>query len=406
MLLPRLAFRNLARNTRRTAITTSAIALGMALLHFTICLQHGSYTKMLDTGIKAMAGHVVVQADGYQETRESERMVEESTPIVEAMAAAAPNGTVIRRSFLGGLLSSADGSSAVAIVAVEPELDREVNPLHEKVILGGALEADRDILIGEKLAQTLQVDLGDRLVLMAQAGDEMTSQLFRLKGVFKTGAARQDGFIGVITLGASQRLLGRPDAATQVTLHLPDPNGTDGAHAAVDASLAAQDLEILTWREALPELVSFIKMDRAGGEIMMTILIMIVTMGMFNTLLMAVLERTREFGVLLAIGMKPGQVQRLILLEGVLLGALGVTAGFILGALITWPCVVYGLDFTSMGETMETSGVAMSMHIYSVYNWPRMIAFSFGGLLITSAAAIWPAWRVGRLDPVTAMRHH
>jgi len=406
MLLPRLAFRNLARNTRRTLITTSAIAMGMALLHFTICLQHGSYTELLDGGIKAMAGHVVVQADGYQESREFDLMVDESTAVVEAMTAASPGAVVIRRSFLGGLLNSADGSSAVAIVAVEPELDRQVNPLHEKIILGESLDGDRDILIGEKLAQTLQVELGDRLVLMAQAGDEMTSQLFRLKGVFKTGAARQDGFIGVITLGASQKLLGRPDAATQVTLHLDDPNGTDTAHAAIGDTLAGQALEVLTWSQALPELVSFIEMDRAGGEIMMMILIMIVTMGMFNTLLMAVLERTREFGVLLAIGMKPGQVQRLILLEGVLLGALGVAAGFLLGALITWPCVVYGLDFTSMGETMETSGVAMSMHIFAVYNWPRMIGFSFGGLLITSAAALWPAWRVGRLNPVTAMRHH
>jgi ABC-type antimicrobial peptide transport system permease subunit len=138
---------------------------------------------------------------------------------------------------------------------------------------------------------------------------------------------------------------------------------------------------------------------------MLSILGIIVAMGVFNTFLMSVLERTREFGVLLSIGMKPSQLARLVLLEGAVLGAVSILIGTTMGAAMTWPMVEYGIDFSeSMGEGMSTGGVVMSTVIHSSYNWPRMIVFGIGGFFLTLIAAAWPAWKVSTMEPVPAMR--
>jgi putative ABC transport system permease protein len=130
-------------------------------------------------------------------------------------------------------------------------------------------------------------------------------------------------------------------------------------------------------------------------------------MGMFNTLLMAMLERTKEFGVLLSLGLRPAQLRKLILLEGALLGALGVGGGWVLGVALTWPMYKYGVDFSEMmGQSMEMAGVVGSTIIHSEYNWPRMAMFSVAGFVVTLISALWPAWRVGKLQPVQALRHH
>jgi ABC-type antimicrobial peptide transport system permease subunit len=137
----------------------------------------------------------------------------------------------------------------------------------------------------------------------------------------------------------------------------------------------------------------------------LTVLGLIVAMGVFNTFLMSVLERTREFGVLQAIGMRPAHIARLVLAEGVVLGVVSIAIGTGLGAVLTWPLIEWGLDFSdALGESYTNGGVLASSVIYSAYNWPRMLVFAFGGFLLTVSAAVWPAWRVSQLSPVDALK--
>ncbi len=404
-MLLKMASRNLLRNRRRTLITMSAIALGMALMDVTICMQHGAYQDTIRKGVGALAGHVVVQAEGYEATGERDRMVEQSSEVVAKLQAIDPKGLVVRRTFLGGLLTSPTSSAPVAVSAVEPANSQLVGAMDEYLIDGEWISGDRDIVIGEKLRDSLDIEIGKKVVFMTQAGDEMTSRLFRVKGIFKTGAADQDGFIVLFSLQAAQAVLGRPDAATQVTLHMATPDDWPGAVEQARASIDGSDVEVLSWKEALPDIDAFIKADRAIGQGMISILGIIVAMGVFNTFLMSVLERTREFGVLLSIGMKPSQLARMVLLEGAVLGALSILIGTALGAALIWPMAEYGLDFSeSMGEGMSSGGVVMSTVMYPSYNWPRMIVFGIGGFFLTLIAAIWPAWKVSTMEPVPAMR--
>jgi ABC-type lipoprotein release transport system permease subunit len=407
MLLLRLAFRNLMRNRRRTLITGAAISFGMALMLFTIGMQHGSYTAMIRTGVASMAGHVVVQGKGYEESGDNSILVWDSERVAGLLEEAiSDDGIVLRRAFLGGLLTSADGSSAAVVSAIEPEKDREVGKFHDYLHEGEWLSGNKDILLGSGLAETLDVELGDKIVYMMQIDEEMTSKLFRVKGILRTGAADQDGIMAAITLEASQELRGGADAATQVVMILEDFNRWPTALEEAREALAGEEVEVLSWKGALPDMDAFIKMDRNAGQGMLSILGIIVAMGVFNTFLMSVLERTREFGVLLSIGVRPGQIAGLVLLEGVVLGALFIGLGVVFGLGLTWPAMVYGMDFTEyMGEAMSTGGVVISAKMHSAFNWPRMSVFALGGFLLTVLASVWPAWRVSRLTPVDAMRH-
>jgi ABC-type lipoprotein release transport system permease subunit len=403
-MLLRMAFRNLFRNKRRTLITMTAIAVGMALIDVTITIQHGSYTDLINRGVSSIAGHVVVRSPGFLD--DPELRVTDSAAHAKRLASVSPDAVVQRRIMLGGLLSSTSGSAAVQSVAVEPAISRDIGSMYDEMVSGDWLETDRDIIIGARLAETLDVKEGDKLVFMGQSDGEMTSRLFRLKGVFKTGAADVDGFMVVMPFAAGQEILGGDDLATMVTLHLDDaaawPQAVDAAQTAFDGT----DVDVLSWKGALPDVDAFIKADRSIGQGMLFALFIIVSMGVFNTFLMSVLERTREFGVLQSIGMKPNQIAKLVLVEGALLGFFGVCMGSLLGVGLSYPIVVNGLDFTeSMGEGMSNAGVVMSTIVYGAWDIPRMLVFGFACFVVTFLAAIWPAWKVSRLEPVKALRN-
>jgi ABC-type lipoprotein release transport system permease subunit len=403
-MLLRMAFRNLFRNKRRTFITMTAIALGMALIDVTITLQHGSYTDLINRGVSSIAGHVVVRSPDFEGDPKSR--VSDSAAHADRLASVSTEAVVQRRIMLGGLLSSTTGSAAVQAVAVEPIISRDIGSMYDEMVSGDWLEKDRDIIIGVRLAETLDVKAGDKLVFMGQSDGEMTSRLFRLKGVFKTGAADVDGFMVVMPLVAAQEVLGGEDVASMVTLHLDNAAAWPEAVEAARTVFEDDDVEVLSWKGALPDVDAFIKADRSIGQGMLFALFIIVSMGVFNTFLMSVLERTREFGVLQSIGMKPNQIAKLVLVEGALLGFFGVLLGSLLGVALSYPIVVNGLDFSeSMGEGMSNAGVVMSTIIFGAWDIPRMAVFGFACFVVTFLAAIWPAWKVSRLEPVKALRN-
>ncbi|MEN0068077.1 MAG: FtsX-like permease family protein [Myxococcota bacterium] len=406
-----LAFRNLGRNLRRTLITLAAITFGLAMIHLTITLQSGQYDDMIRQGVSTLAGHVVIQHEGYQEERDSELLVGRADGIADQLAQAFPDATIAPRIQLGGLVTSPTNSVAAAFSGVDPLAEAAVQTLDDRIVEGTWLdEDDRGILIGAKMAQSLDVGIGDKVVFMGQFGtsDEMASRLFRIKGIFRTGAAEMDGLVTMGHLSAGRELLGAEDVAHQVTVHLADPTQAFEATDQTAAALSARsDLAVLSWREALPEIYGLIQVDRQSGDVMLTILGLIVTLGVLNTVLMSALERTREFGVMMAVGMKPGRLSNLILAEGFILGVLGSLLGFLAGLAVSWPLVAYGIDYSSMlgQDAIDTGGVVLSAVLQGKYAFGRMAVYTVGAIVLTTLAAAYPAWHVAGLKPVAAMRH-
>ena len=413
MQLFRLAFRNLWRNPRRTGITLAAVVVGLGIMILMITLQSGQYRDMIRAAVGSQAGHVVVQAEGYQEDKDAELVVTDVAAIEARLAEAFPDATVASRIRLGGLLTSTTGSVGGAVMGVQPEAEARVQDLPREQIVEGewlADDDDRGIVLGAKMAETLGVELGDKVVYMGQHGDaeEMASRMFRVRGLFRTGADPIDGFLAYTHLSATQELLGQEDVAHMVTLHLAHPDEAGPAAETAAGLLGEREgLDVLPWREALPELYGLIEIDRVSGDVMLAILGLIVAMGVLNTVLMSALERTREFGVMLAVGMKPRRLAALVLAEGTVLGVIGAGLGLGFGLLISWPLVVYGIDYSAfMGaETFESAGIAISTLMKGQINPVRTGWYVVMAVVFTTLAAVYPAVYVSRLEPVDAMHH-
>ena len=407
-MLLRLAFRNLFRHRRRTIITVIAIALGLGLLIFSSGFGDGMHNQVIRDGVAGMAGHVVVQGEGWQERREVEIVVPDGAAVVAALEGAFPEARVVPRVFLEGLLTSSGGSAGISFVGVDPEREAGVNNLDDKLVRGAYLDADGGIVIGQTLAENLDVELGDKVVLMTQSGPDIGSRLFRVRGIFRTGMDLVDGFVAHVPLTVAQELLDLGGGVSQVSLHLPHSDATGEALGRVQAMYPGQELEVLTWKKALPELYQFVVLDDGGLYIFLLIIAAIVALGILNTVLMSVLERTREFGVLLSLGMTPGRLSWMVLLEGFVLGAIGIIIGLALGLLGNWPMQVHGVDLGAMAgmkeQGFDVAGVQAELLMHSDLSPTKVILFVVLALTLTVAASIYPAWKAGTLTPIRAMR--
>lgn len=407
----KMAARNIWRNTVRTGITVAAIAMGLAMIVLSYSANHGNYEAMLAKGIEQNAGHAVLQNPKWQDDPDPEFVVERSGEAEAILSEAFPEAIVTRRILAGGLITSPTNSVPIGVMGVEPEDAKELTKFDDGLLEGSAwLEGDdkRGLLMGETLAKRLDVEVGDKVVLMApdpQDPTQSTSVLFRVRGLYKIGVPSMDAFLVVTTIQGAQPLLKGEDPAHQVALILPSDKGSEAATEKV-RGLVGDYGQVLHWRQAVPDLQSFIEVDTQTNDAFFFIIGLIVVLGVVNTILMSVLERVREFGVMLAVGMRPAKLATLVLTEGFLIGVIAAVLGLIIGCLITWPLTTHGVDMTAaLGDSMEMGGVAMDMVIKARFDPPKLAKYALATVVLTTLAAAWPAWRVTRLRPLEAIHH-
>ena len=339
-----------------------------------------------------------------------ERSVVGADAVAAQVQAAWPEGIVVERTFLGGLLTSPTSSAGVMITAIQPELESQVSDWQDKVDEGAWLEPDdtRGILLGVKLAEALDVSVGKKVVLMGQGKDEVNSKLLRVRGFLKTGAAQMDGSLALVTVGAAQDFLDQPDAVSQISLHVSQSKDSEAALVAVRSALGARSgIEVLGWKEAVEEVYEFTQTDKRTNNSIFFIIGLITALGIVNTVLMSVMERVREFGVMLALGTSPARLRLLILTEGLLIGLIGAALGLGAGSALTSYLVEHGIDYSEMlgGESIDMAGVAVDTFIKAAWDWPTMAVYCGVAVLLSVLATVYPAWKVGALRPVESMRH-
>jgi ABC-type lipoprotein release transport system permease subunit len=267
-----------------------------------------------------------------------------------------------------------------------------------------------DIYVGVDLAKTLNVEVGDRVVVTVspKGKGRPASAAFIVSGIFGCGVNAIDAFYAEVPIDELQTLLGIGAALTQVAILLEDTEDTAAVTAQLKTKLgdAGQELEILPWQEALRELYEALVLDDNSMYMMMAIIFIIIALGIFNSVMMSVVERTREFGVMMALGTGGHKLLRLILLESLLLGLVAAFFGLVVGLLLHYWVASVGIDIGSMtGGDYQFAGVLMEGRIYSrlsvaiVSKWTAVVV----GIVILSA--FYPAWRASRLRPVEAMRH-
>jgi ABC-type lipoprotein release transport system permease subunit len=411
-MLWKMAWRNLWRHRGRTLIMASAVALCYALMLVAFGMNDDGHARMLREAANAAGGDVLIHGEDYWATRASDIVIRDGDAVVTVLTGIAGVEAVLARVLVSGLASTASDNRPIMLQGVRPELEAQLRDTRRHLKAGTFLDGGEraPIVLGSRMVERLEAELGDRIVLTGSTPEgDVTRALFQLTGIVETGTRELDEIAGYTTLEAAQRAFGMAGAVTQIgVLAEPGADARDIA-AAVRAALASHgSLEVLTWRDAVPEMVALIEIDDALGYIFLGVIYLIVLFSIMNTFLMAVMERVREFGLLNALGLKGAGVSRLLLSETVLMTAVAMAAGLALGLAGHGAVAHWGVPVSAWGmEEMEMSGIDVAdLVMYSVIVPSRWIVGSIAIALATTASALYPAWRASKLAPAEAMRFY
>jgi putative ABC transport system permease protein len=403
----RLAWRNIWRYRRRTLIVVLAIALGLALMMWYDGLIAGFDQAIYGNAIKVLGGNIQVYAEGYHSKTNSNALLPlaDDQAVVKAALAQPQVLAATRRITTGGLATSREGAFGVEITGIEPEAEKDVNLAAQHIIAGRYLTSnDADMmLVGKGLADAMGIQVGDRIALVGQATHAQTRQrTMTVAGIFDLGMPDLEKRTIYVSLGEAQDLYGLTGQTTEVAIVLKQL----GEEGVVIAKLKPilPGYEINSWETNFPELEATINTKSGVMNIFGVIMVLIAAIGILNMLLMAVYERTREIGLLGAMGLKPRQISFLFILEGTLIGLVGVVVGIILGLLINGLLRQVGLDFTQYASL--TSYMALiSGRVYPTWGVDKLLWRSLIVAIISALAAFYPAHEAAQREPADALHY-
>lgn len=409
----RIGWRNLWRNPRRTLLTVLALGSGLALLLVSLGLLDGSREQDIANYVRLDAGHVVVQAKGYQDTRSQALLLPAwvlatSRETLRPMTQSYTVQGVSPRLLVSGLLRSAAGSAGVRIFAVEPKAEKPLSLIPRRIVEGSYLSEGQPagVVIGAELARKLAVRVGSKVVLMTQAVQppdatirertegEIQSTLVRVVGIFRSGVRAVDAHVIQVPLSAAQALLGVPEQVTQIAIFLARESDSPLVVKHLQAQLAAVPAEILTWQESLPRLAQLFWLNDAFSYVTNAILLVMVGLGVLNTLLMAVLERRYEFGVCAALGLRPGQLAGMVICESLVLTMLSLALGLVLGLGIHQYLATRGLDLRWLAYlNFPDAWVVLDPILYSQLSLNRVVWSTGVVFMIAIVMSLYPAFK-------------
>jgi len=404
MLLPMLALRNIARHPTRSLLTGFGVMFATAAFVFLGCFLTGYYQQMVENATGFITGDGQVLHREYRARLESALALEGGAALLEQIARAPGIRSASARVQTPGLVSSAKGAEPVQILGVQPDREKTVTFLYKSVRQGRYLDASRDheVVIGRKLADRLRVGVGEKVVVTAQdVRGSLAAEAFIVVGLFDTGSHGFDESMAQVSLPALQRMLGLGERYTSIAFRSEHPEHAATARNVVRQLVTQPDAEVYAWQELVPEVVQMNTMFK--GSLLLVMLVVFVTLAVviMNTVLMSVLERTREFGTMLALGSTPGLIVRLVLLEAVAIGGSSSFTGVSLGALVAW---IHSTKGISMKSHAMTAIPGTTDVVYPQLSWAVTVQPGMLMPLMIVLVSLYPAWRASRLDPVQALK--
>lgn len=403
-MLSILAWRNIWRNRNRSLITMASIASAVALAVVTSSLQKGVWDNLVNNLVSLYTGYVQVHGEGYWKEQTLENSFETSDTLVQKVLGVPDVSNAAPRLEVFALASAGEKTRGCLIAGVDPVAEDGLTHLRSKLVQGTFIDtASQEALVAEGLAGKLRLTIGDTLVLLSQSyyGSTAAGQ-FRIAGILHFGSPDLNGRICYLALPAARRWLDASQRATALALSLDDPRKVNDVKKALQTALP-KSLEVMTWEEMMPEVVQHIKTDTAGMYIFLAVLYLLISFGIFSTLLMMLSERQREFGMLVALGMRKGKIAVMVLLETVFLTLTGSLVGMLLSWPITWYLTEYPIRFggeiAKIYERFGFEAVFPATLKLSIFVNQTMVVLVIGLML-----ALYPVWRIMRLDPVAAMR--
>jgi ABC-type lipoprotein release transport system permease subunit len=411
MLWLKLGWRNLRRNRRRTAIELASISGSVFIALFFTSLAFGAYAQMIESGVRIGSGHIGIYARDYLRLRR----VEQTFPVgeLEKRLLEVPNvRAVFTRLYVPGLIRSSRSSSAAVFIGIDFPAEGNYNPVlaRSRLVKGGIPGPGftNGAVIGKTLAGELNLEVGNKFVLMTQGpGGEISSDLFRVSGIIRTGIREFDSGTVIVPRERLARMIGKEGSAHEAAVLLGSVRDIPRALPEVrDIVRSAPGAEAYDWKHAMPSLEDTIRLDRTSLFITVIFLYLIVGIGTINTLLMSVMERTREFGVIRALGVRKSGVLRMVCAEAFVLAVTGVALGVALFVLVGLYTSTKGIDVSSLLKVGGIAGTLIEPIIYTAWSIPAIAAFGGGMVALALAASLYPAYHVIRIRPSEAMRKH
>ncbi len=397
----KMAFRDLGRNRRRSFFSALALAMGLAMLLLLAAFIQGEMGTAIASTIRLQSGHLQVRAKSYDESKTSlkwEALVENPDQVAAQIASLAPVKVATPRLFASGFVSVGNESAGVRIYGIDP-LSEANAPYREDLISGEFLTPDdrEGIVIGKPLADKLGLKTGDQINLSANTSNgDVDEQPFTIRGIYSTQTSGFDGITVFLPLAKAQAIAQAEGHASTIFVLLKDESQTE----AVAAALEGSNYQVLTWKKMDELILQTEELANSYIALFYLIVLGITATVIINTLIMSVFERTREIGILSAIGMKGRRIMAMFLAESSLLAVGGILMGLVLGGLVIAYFTTYGFNISQMGVT----GVLLSDTIYAQLTLKDAVTLTVLALIVTLLAGLYPAMLAARMEPVEALR--
>jgi len=402
-MLFQIAWRNIWRSKLRSIIVIGSVLLGVWALTFLMSFNYSMIKGYVNNAIRFQTSHIQIHAPEFVEDREVQYLLPEGEKLFETLRVQGSTEAISLRTSLSGMIKSPRAAQGITITGVIPDFEKKLTGLEEKILEGKFLSGDKrnQVMVSQELAEKLKLKLRKKVELQFQNVEgEVSAASFRIVGIYKTGNTVFD--LGNILVNRKDlnRLIGRKDAAHEIALLVKNPDSLS----MIKSSIAAANPNLLVedYRDVSPDVKLYEQQIGVSLAIFGTIFMLALIFGIINTMLMAVLERNREIGMLMAVGMNKLRVFGMIVMETLLLGMIGAPLGLFLGFLTVTYFGKHGINLSAFADGIERFG--LDTIIKTELEPTTYVILMFAVLITALLASIYPSLKAIKLKPVEAIR--
>ncbi len=410
MIILKIAFRNLFRQKRRSLYTAISIIIGSTLLSISIALAEGGYGNIIEMFTRGFTGHVQIHSEDYLEKPGLYKNFDYTDEIANVIQ----NGKLVQshapRIYSGALAFIDKKTTGTRIIGIDPTMEKQTTTIASKLGEGQFISdtstdnPHNEIVIGRGMADILKAQINSKVVLISQSADgSIANDIFKVVGIMAKGSDNTERMNCYMHLYKAQEFLVLPERVHEIAIVLDSHKNAYQAVGELQTLLSApqyQKLSIAPWQKVEEMFFNSMQADKAGNNVMIVIIVLIVGLGVLNTVLMSILERTREFGIMKALGTTPGKIALMIIVETFMLAGLGATIALFTGALANWPLVEYGIKYS---RPLSVGGI----YFEGIHSGWILEAFATPFIVVITTAVVVstiPAIKAARIKPVDAIR--
>ena len=405
MILVKVAWRNLWRNPRRTLITMFSMAFGLTFMIVSNALMIGMADQMVYYATALNTGHIQLHREGYLEKRSIYLNIEDPYPLLDKLNSLKIGHSSVR-AYSTALISSGPRSAGAALRGIDPVAERKVTELYKHMASGSFLiPGERGtVVLGKHLARKLNIEPGDKIILLAQAADgSLGNEIYTVKGILKGVGAALD-YTGVImSLPDLDFLLVLGGRVHEIAVRLDKPGNLEQATAKVANTFNNSGIETKSWKQIMPAVSQMVDLHQVSSMIILIIIFAVASLGIMNTQLMSIFERTREIGVMRAIGLGPFRVIVMIALETLFISVMAGAAGSFAGAMWALRLQSHGLDLRNYVGEIDFGGIIFDTLLKAHFSVSTVVEPLIVMMIVVLLATIYPAIRAARISPIDAL---